>query len=244
MLALISNISGNLEALDAVLARMDEIDIVCLGDVVCYGPNSIECVSKSLGWSSTIAGPLDAALLKHDHRQWDPTTNKHIEVVRSRFWEAPDFETLNRILESYGPEFTANGHRYFHGSPGNFRGWIFPEEIYCPANLDRIVDRPEHVFIGGGTCLPGIFRRSSRDWEFIVPENGKVYTLPQDEKTIITVGSVGQPRDGDPRAAYSIIDDTSIVFHRLTYDVETTRQKILDDPDIHDMHGDRLIVGR
>ena len=59
MPALIGDIHGNLEALEAVLARIGDAEIVCLGDVVCYGPDSIECVRKSAVWRSVVAGPLD-----------------------------------------------------------------------------------------------------------------------------------------------------------------------------------------
>lgn len=244
MLALISDIHGNLEALNAVTSRIGNTKIVCLGDVVCYGPDSIECVRRSADWESVVAGPLDLALLDHDSTQWSPTLNGYIESLRKRIDQSFDSDFLVRTLETYRAEFVQDGLCYFHGAPGNIRDWIFPEDIYCPAKLDRLADQSEHAFIGGGSHLPGIFRRGSRDWEFIQPENGKSYDLPKDGKTIITLGSVGQPRDADPRAAFAILDDTSIVFHRVEYDMETTRKKISDDPDIDGMHGERLPVGR
>jgi len=245
MLALISDIHGNLEALEAVLSQVDDrTEILCLGDVVCYGPDSIECVRRSAAWKTVVAGPVDLAVLNHNPSEWSPTLNGYIERLRKRFDNSPDSAFLAQTLESYCPEFKQYGHWYFHGAPEDIKGWIFPEEIYCPTNLDKLVDHPEHLYIGGGSHIPGLFRRFQSEWEFIAPENGEAYDLRGDEKTIVSIGSVGQPRDGDPRAAYAILDDTSIVFHRVEYDMETTARKIRDDPDNDDMNGDRLPVGR
>ena len=244
MLALISDIHGNLEALDSVTANTDGLEIVCLGDVVCYGPDSIECVRKSSAWKSTIAGPMDLALLDHDTSQCSTTIKGYIDRLRQQLNESSDSESLIRILQSYVAEFTSDGRWYYHGAPGSVRDYIFPESIYCKERLDQMVDHPQHTFIGGGSHIPGLFRRSGREWEFMSPENGIPYDLPPDEKTIVTIGSVGQPRDGDPRASYAIVDDTSIVFHRVDYDQETTRRKINHDPDIDACHGERLPFGR
>lgn len=244
MHAIISDIHGNLEALEAVLAQIVGLDVLCLGDVVCYGPDSMECVRESAKWKSVVASPMDLALLNHDPDQWSPTLSRCIEKTRQRFIEASDAQLLRQILESYRSEYSTDGIWFFHGAPRNIRDWIFPEEIYCPSKLDKIVDSPEFAFIGGGSHIPGVFRRSNAGWEFIEPENGKYYELPPNDKTIVTVGSVGQPRDSDPRAAYAILSDSTIVFHRVEYNLETTRTKISNDPDIDDIHGDRLPHGR
>jgi diadenosine tetraphosphatase ApaH/serine/threonine PP2A family protein phosphatase len=65
-----------------------------------------------------------------------------------------------------------------------------------------------------------------------------------DEKAIINVGSVGQPRDRDPRTSFVIVSDTAIEFVRLTYDVETTVKKVEAIPDLDNFLGSRLIDGR
>ena len=244
MIALISDIHGNLEALEAVLARVPEMEIVCLGDVVCYGADSIECIRRSLAWKSVVAGEFDLAMLNHDPSQWNPKLNNYINNVKHQLSVSPDSKSLNKILRSYGAEFAIDGRRFFHGEPGNVRGFIFPEDVYCREKLDRWVETSEHTFIGGGSHIPGLFRLTEQSWSFVVPENGQPYELSTDEKTIITIGSVGQPRDEDPRAAYAVIDGTSIVFHRVDYDLETASKKIRNDPNTDDMHGDRLSIGR
>lgn len=243
MFALVSDIHGNLEAIEAVEGHVAGTDIVCLGDVIGYGPDSIECVRKSSNWKSTIAGPFDLALLDHNPEQWNPTLNLHLERLSRSFDHSKDAEFLYRVLESYGTEFTIDGRWFFHGQPANVRGWVFPEDVYCPSVLDEKVAHTAHAFIGGGSHIPGVFRRTCRGWEFTIPVNGESYELPPGEKTIITLGSVGQPRDGDSRAAYAMIDESSVVFHRIDYDIETTIRKIKDDPEVDDMHGERLSRG-
>lgn len=244
MTAIISDIHGNLEALDAVLQQTGDHDVVCLGDVVGYGPDSIECIRKSACWKSVVAGPMDLALLNYDPNQWNAPLNRLIDSTRQRLGDATDSSVLMRILETYCSEYASDGICFFHGAPGNVRDWVFPEEVYCPKKLDCWVDSSKNTFIGGGSHIPGIFRRSFDKWEFIVPENDTPYELQEHKKVIITVGSVGQPRDGDPRAAYAILDHGTIIFRRVEYDLETTISKIHKDPDIDDMHGDRLLHGR
>ena len=245
MPVLISDIHGNLEALEAVMASTGNEQVFCLGDLVCYGPDSNECVRRSANWDVVVAGPMDLAMINHDPNQWNPGLNKHIETTRSRLHGAEDAAFLIETVGSFLPEYSAAGYRFLHGTYKDIGGYIFPEEIYCPDKVEQIVDTDDHVYFLGGSHIPGIFRRDSpRDWQFIQPENGVAYELSRDQKTVVTLGSVGQPRDEDPRAAYAILNDTSIVFYRVEYDVDLTRRKIDRDPDNDNMNGDRLPDGR
>jgi diadenosine tetraphosphatase ApaH/serine/threonine PP2A family protein phosphatase len=82
------------------------------------------------------------------------------------------------------------------------------------------------------------------DGRFVTPaEVGGKYELG-DEKVMINVGSVGQPRDGDPRACYVIVDENRVAFRRVEYPVETTVRKIYDTPELDNFLGDRLRDGR
>jgi diadenosine tetraphosphatase ApaH/serine/threonine PP2A family protein phosphatase len=91
--------------------------------------------------------------------------------------------------------------------------------------------------------MPGVF---TTDGEFIAPDECDYKFKVGDEKLMINVGSVGQPRDEDPRTCYVILDDRKqeIEFRRLDYDLETTIRKIYDIPDLDNMLGDRLRGGR
>ena len=65
-----------------------------------------------------------------------------------------------------------------------------------------------------------------------------------EEKAMINVGSVGQPRDGDPRSCFIVVDDECVTFHRLEYPVEQTAKKIHEIPELDNFLGDRLKEGR
>lgn len=245
MHAIISDIHGNLEALEAVTAAIGDIDTICLGDVVLYGPDSAECVRRSAEWKAVVAGPVDLAMVRHVPEQWGPHINQLIKKFRERLIACPDSSELMALMASYLPSFELDGQRFFHGTSDDVRGYIFPEAIYCPQSIEPIAQTKDYVHIAGGSHIPGIFHRDGdHDWRFIAPEVGVTYELPQDQKTVLTIGSVGQPRDGDWRAAYAIIDRSSVVFHRVEYDIDLTRTKIIGDPDIDDTHGGRLPEGR
>jgi diadenosine tetraphosphatase ApaH/serine/threonine PP2A family protein phosphatase len=81
-------------------------------------------------------------------------------------------------------------------------------------------------------------------YQFHSPEEVN-YNYPLDgRKTLINVGSVGQPRDGDPRACYVLLDGDTVRYRRVEYDLETTIKKIYAVPDLENFLGDRLRDGR
>lgn len=246
--AILSDIHGNLEALDAVLRAIRQLDVVriiCLGDMVCYGPDSLECVRRSADWDVLLAGDLDVAMLDHDPTLWNPTINNHIEWVRNQFLAAPDSTALLDILGSYRRTFIENGHHFTHGTPNDVREWVFPEDVYDPLKLNRIAKQFDTFCICGHSHIQGVFKRNDQsEWEFLQPVAGESYKLKTDQKTIVTAGSVGQPRDNDPRASFLTIDGDSIMFHRIAYNVTQTVDKIRSIPEIDNMHGERLRVGR
>ncbi len=70
------------------------------------------------------------------------------------------------------------------------------------------------------------------------------YRLTDDEKAIVNVGSVGQPRDRDPRASYVVVDDRTVEFVRVAYDADKAASKIFNNPELDDFLGSRLLDGR
>jgi diadenosine tetraphosphatase ApaH/serine/threonine PP2A family protein phosphatase len=90
--------------------------------------------------------------------------------------------------------------------------------------------------------VPGVFTESLR---FLRPEECDFRYPLGTEKLLINVGSVGQPRNGDPRSSYVVLDDSGqVIFQRVPYDVEATRAKILAIPELDNYLGDRLLDGR
>jgi diadenosine tetraphosphatase ApaH/serine/threonine PP2A family protein phosphatase len=94
--------------------------------------------------------------------------------------------------------------------------------------------------VHGHTHLPGVL---TDDLRFVTPADvGHVYRL-DGRKTLVNVGSVGQPRDGDWRACYALLDGDTVLFRRVEYDIETTVRKIRGNDDLDDFSGDRLGSG-
>jgi diadenosine tetraphosphatase ApaH/serine/threonine PP2A family protein phosphatase len=89
--------------------------------------------------------------------------------------------------------------------------------------------------------VPGVFLEGP---DFYSPDELDYHYDLTDEKAIINVGSVGQPRDRDPRSSFVVVNDTSIEFIRLEYDVETTVKKVEAIPDLDNFLGARLLDGR
>ena len=146
---------------------------------------------------------------------------------------------------------------FVHGSPRNpLSEYIFPEDIYNHRKMERLFQLVERYCFQGHTHVPGIF---TENFQFFAPEEiDNEYTMGEG-KLMVNVGSVGQPRDGDNRACYLILDDglseyagsgakatasPRITFRRLSYDFEKTIQKIYAIPDLEPFLGDRLRQGR
>ena len=112
--------------------------------------------------------------------------------------------------------------------------------------MDRIFALVDKYCFQGHTHVPGVFTESLQDdsYQFQSPEELTDSTHKLDErKTLINVGSVGQPRDGDWRACYVLLDGKNVTFRRVDYDIATTIQKIHDIPDLDNFLGDRLRDG-
>jgi diadenosine tetraphosphatase ApaH/serine/threonine PP2A family protein phosphatase len=135
-----------------------------------------------------------------------------------------------------------NGFLFVHGSARNpLNEYVFPEDIYNQRKMEKIFSLIEKHCFQGHTHVPGVFKESLN---FLSPEEiGYQYKLT-DEKTMINVGSVGQPRDGDPRSCYVVLEDNVVTFRRVEYPIETTARKIYETPELDNFLGDRLREGR
>ena len=131
---------------------------------------------------------------------------------------------------------------YVHGSPRNpLNEYVFPEDIYNQRKMEKLFGLFEKTCFQGHTHVPGVFTEGLR---FYPPEEmDNEYKLGE-EKIMVNVGSVGQPRDGDPRACYVIFTEDALQYQRVEYDRETTIQKIYDIPELDNFLGERLLAGR
>jgi len=247
--AIISDIHSNLEALDAVLADVAQQkveEIYCLGDVVGYGPNPRECVDRVMDCKIVILGNHDQGAM------FDPE-GFNASAERAIFWTRAQLESPNerRDLKERRWEFLAerprsireNGYLYVHGSARNpLNEYVFPEDIYNQRKMERIFALVDRYCFQGHTHVPGVF---TENLQFQSPtEMEGVYKL-DGRKTLCNVGSVGQPRDGDWRACYILLDkDDTIRYRRVEYDIDTTVKKIYAVPELENFLGDRLREGR
>jgi predicted phosphodiesterase len=246
--AIISDIHSNLEALDAVLediAKQDVEAIYCLGDVVGYGPNPRECIDRVMQCQVVLLGNHDQGAM-FDPEGFNPPAERAIFWTRAQL-EAPG---ESRAAREQRWEFLAERPRvhrednflYVHGSARNpLNEYVFPEDIYNQRKMERIFALVERYCFQGHTHVPGIFTESL---QFFSPEEVSGEYQLDGRKTLCNVGSVGQPRDGDWKACYILLDGETIRYRRVPYDIETTIKKIYAVPDLENFLGDRLRDGR
>lgn len=248
--ALISDIHGNLEALQAVLADIDEIgvdEIYCLGDIIGYGPNPCECLDLVMRrCQATILGNHDQAAL-FDPDGFNPMALRAIYWTRDQLDSGHGTQAqINARWDFLGelPRFlTKEPFKFVHGSPRDpTNEYVFPEYVYDQRKMEILFGKVDQYCFMGHTHLPGIFTTSC---EFIAPEDcDHVYSLGS-SKLLINVGSVGQPRDENNQSCYVILDTDAktVTYRRVPYDFNVTAGKIYDQSDLDDALGDRLKRG-
>ena len=228
-----SDIHANLTALEAVLASAGQIDAAwCLGDLVGYGPDPNECIQRvnELPNLKCILGNHDAAALEQiDSATFNP------EARQALHWTQNALSDFSLTFLKHLPErIDLEQVTLVHGSPRQ-PVWEYLLDTY---NATRCFDffQSPHCFVGH-THLPIIYHLQSEHSlaRLILPEANSQTIL--EPRMIINPGSVGQPRDRDPRAAFAIFDpgQFTINFHRVEYDVSTVQQrmKVLGLPDRH-----------
>ncbi len=245
--AVVSDIHGNLDALQAVLKDIESqsVDqIFCLGDVVGYGPNPRECVDIVRTFDLCILGNHDQAAL------FDPEGFSH-GAEQAIFWTRKQLEsgedqdeTLSRwhYLCGLPRTHTQDRRMFVHGSARNpLCEYVFPEDIYNPKKLEKIFALIPNVCFQGHTHVPGVFYESA---QFMSPTDFEDSTYHfNGDKAMINVGSVGQPRDGNPRSCYVIVDEKTVQFRRVEYPIETVAEKIRAIDELDDSQAERLFEG-
>ena len=249
--AVISDIHGNYEALMMVFQHIKEQsadEIICLGDIIGYGPDPVKCLDQVMeNCQLTILGNHDQAAI-FDPEGFNPVAMKAI------FWTRDQLENDNANLAKSDRRWDFLGelprrhdegkYLFVHGSPRDpTNEYVFPEHIYEKSRMQMLMKRFEQYCFQGHTHIPGIFTESG---SFLEPRQQDNFFRLTTDKCMINVGSVGQPRDEDPRACYIILDtdENTVRYHRVEYDVESTRQKIHAISDLDNMLGDRLLTGR
>ena len=221
---IISDIHANLTALEAVLKAAGNFDAVwCLGDLVGYGPDPNECVLRirQLPDLVCILGNHDAAVLDQiDVTSFNPEARMVLQWTQQVLNPA-SIEFLHAL-----PEKAVVDHvTLVHGSPRQ-PVWEYLLDTRT-ATLNFAFFETPYCFVGH-THLPVMYylAEESRSARLNIPENFTQIVLAP--RTILNPGSVGQPRDRDPRAAYAILDmdEYSCEFHRVAYDIEAVQARM------------------
>ena len=226
-IAVLSDIHANLEALEAVLghARQQKVDrYVCLGDVVGYGANPNECIELllSLPECPTLLGNHDAAVLgipsnmKPDARRVILWTREIL--TKNSLWFLTEMEDLIKW----------DNISFCHSNPYRPRNWYYvSEKTYISSSFAR--SKAKILFVGHTHVQLAITRKNFFCVYLRSPQHGMVVPVAESNRQIFNGGSIGQPRDGDPRAAYLIYDAARRVveFYRIGYDFKTAGEKIL-----------------
>lgn len=241
-IGIFSDTHANIEALTAVVKAYESEHIdryVCLGDTVGYGASPNECcdIIRNLveftilgNHDAAVAGRMDYSYYYDAARQAldlhaDTLTKENMEWLRALPYHRRDFETL-----------------YFcHGSPLNLEEfeYIFaPEQAArCQAIWDQL---GEVTFIGHSHLCKAFALTRDEVFEVVAPK----FVIRPGHRYIVSVGSVGQPRDYDNRASYTVFDtvERTFEFKRVAYDIETAANKIYA-AELERNFGNRLFLG-
>ena len=237
---IISDIHANRTALERVIEDAGEFDAVwCLGDLVGYGPDPNECIEiiRNLPKLICILGNHDAAALK----QIDSDSFNHEARLAIHWTQRKLSESSLLFLSELAETKTINQVTLAHGSPRH-PVWEYLLDNRT-ATLNFSYFETPFCFVGH-THLPVLFflDQESSSAHLTIPEPNTAYKLAS--RMIINPGSVGQPRDRDPRAAYALFDPETDVwdYHRVVYDIAEVQQR-MTDAGLPERHIQRLSAG-
>ena len=218
-----------------MLAALPKVDrILVLGDIVGYGPDPNAVIGRLRALRArAVLGNHDAAMLAPSLLDW---FNPHAAAA-ARWTQRVLTPESRRYLASLPKYGRLGAHRYVHGSPRKPYIWEYIlDDLQALEILVRL--GPRFCFFGH-THLPRIFTAEGEE----LPEPGEWITLPA--AALVNPGSVGQPRDGNPEAAYAIVDLAvpAVRFGRVPYDVATTQAKIRE-AGLPEVEAARLALGR
>lgn len=223
--AIFSDIHSNLEAFESVLAAYEDEKVdeyLCIGDIVGYAANPKECIKIIKERKiATVAGNHDwASTGKFNIDYFNPYAKSAVLWTRREI----DVDAI-AFLNNLDLVYKEDNFCLVHGTLLNPQNFDYMLEIEDAKETFEVMDTS--LCFVGHTHVPGVF----------VKENNKVYQNSNDtvdiqteKRYIINVGSVGQPRDGDSRACYSIYDSKERVIQikRIKYNIQTTQTKIVN----------------
>lgn len=226
--AIITDIHGNREALESVLADMEQraVDrVVCLGDIVGYGPDPGWCVDRMMALAQ--AG---AVIVKgnHDEAVANPSAAMNITARRAIDWTRPLLSDAQKgFLAGLPLTHRAGDVLYVHASANSPQDWIYVTDTSRAAGSFSVSDA--RVILVGHRHVPDLMSRSI-DGRITQQRHvvGRPMPLLRTRRWLAVIGAVGQPRDGVAKAGYAILDEAAneLSFLRVGYDVAKTVAKL------------------
>lgn len=254
LIAFISDLHSNLEALETALRDIEAQGVetvVCLGDIIGYGASPFEvCKLVQEKCQVSLQGNHDAALLDdQDAIGFNERALRAIDWTRRKL--DPELEEHWPIWDWLGSlvpamELSPNGFetmQIVHASPREpLAEYLMPT---LAADSDRVLANFEaahhRLTFYGHTHHPGWFEEGQPFQRAV--DADAVLTFKPDKRYLINVGSVGQPRDGDPRLCYALYDGETLKWRRLDYDHKKAATRI-QEAGLPDTLAARLLVGR
>ncbi|UCG77957.1 MAG: metallophosphoesterase family protein [Nitrospirota bacterium] len=223
-LAIISDVHSNLEALGSVLkdiARRKIEKIVFTGDAVGYGPDPDECIKLIRKVSSvSLMGNHDMAVIEPGHLDY---FNQFAR--KAAIWTKDNISpTSLRSLKAFKMTGQLKKDSIFlvHSTPRDPSAWNY---LYNMDDVDTNFYYFSHrICMVGHSHIPFIAEQLPSG-EIVLHKSS--VKINSDNRYIVNVGSVGQPRDGDPRSCYTIIKNNTIQIIRVKYKIEKTQEKML-----------------
>ncbi len=255
--AVISDIHNNLEAFRTALddiSKQNVEKICCLGDLLGYGPNPLECVDLMMDLRKK--GKVETCLLgNHDQATLFDPEGFNAVAEAAVFWTRGKLEGARGARAAGRWDFLGEIPRmvqkdpfmFVHGSPRNpLNEYVFPEDVDEKEKMSKLFALVKKYCFVGHTHVPGVFVEKSAGSEYdyyayedVARDFDGVFPLG-DQKLIVNVGSIGQPRDMDPRSCYVVVQyeeggsDNRIEYRRVTYDVEKTANDLMQIKELQD----------
>ncbi len=248
--AIISDIHGNLHALEEVLAEIDRMgigEVICLGDIVGYGPFPDRCLDLVVKCCSTIVRG------NHDDAVINPETlvNFNGPAREAIQWTVGVLGPLhlNALVRLKEVDRPRDAVLCIHDSPIDA-----PTDYVHDAHIAALAFAgfTEPICLVGHTHVPVVFDAPACDGQGLVapqivtytPEDGKPIALCPNRRQICNPGSVGQPRDADPRASFAVLDmdERTFTVHRRPYDI-CAAQAATQEAGLPTVLADRLAIG-
>lgn len=266
--AIISDLHANLPALETALAdarARGARRYVCLGDVIGYGAHPRECLdivmrlctaepsdptpgSAPLEPGLCLLGNHEFALL-NSAEDFNPKARAAIDWTRDELSRGARREANYAywaFIDRLSPLATDERAMFVHGSPRDpVREYMLPRDIQNTEKMAVNFERMErNVCFVGHSHVPAVYYEDGRLFRPRDTEGPYAVGAHEKNRAIVNVGSVGQPRDGDPRLSYVMFDGDNVTFVRLEYDHAAAAAAIRAVPELPDFLAERLAVGR